>query len=196
MSLSISCPSCEKTLRVPESLLGQAVKCPSCAHNFTAPESLEEPAPRRVVAEPIEEYEEEPRPSKRRPRDDDHDDYDDEPRPRRRRNEKPGKVQAIGIMVLIGGIFALITGITGLGFGVASCIGLLWPGIYYAVTLGIMALIRGINLLGDQAYKQQPPSGIAVMMIINIINCDVINLALGIVTLVFLNDDEVKDYFR
>jgi hypothetical protein len=149
--------------------------------------------PRRVAAPPVEEEEEVPRPSKRRPREED-DDYEDAPR--RRRREKPGKVQAVGIMVLIGGIFALITGLTGLGVGVASCVGLLWPGIYYAITLGIMALIRGINLLGDRAYKQPPPSGIAVMMIINIINCDVINLALGIVTLVFLNDDEVKDYFR
>lgn len=195
MSTTISCPSCERTLRVPESLLGQAVKCPSCAHNFTAPESIEEPVSRRPASPPpVEEYEEEPRPSKRRPREDD--DYDDVPVPRRRRDEKPSKVQAIGIMVLIGGILSLLYGLTGLGFGIASCIGLLWPGIYYAITLGVMALIRGINLLGDKAYRQPPPSGIAIMMIINVINCDFTNLVLGILTLVFLNDEEVKDYFR
>ncbi len=34
------------------------------------------------------------------------------------------------------------------------------------------------------------------MMIINIINGDIVNLVLGIVALVFLGDEEVKDYFQ
>ncbi len=99
-------------------------------------------------------------------------------------------------MVLVGGIMALLYGLAGLGFGVASCVGLLWPGIYYSFVLGIMALIKGINLMGEKAHREAPPQGIAIMMIINVINCDVVTLALGIVVLVFLNDDEVKDYFR
>ncbi|HEY7312517.1 MAG TPA: MJ0042-type zinc finger domain-containing protein [Gemmataceae bacterium] len=213
MSSTISCPACQRTLRVPESLLGQAVKCPSCSHNFTAPESVEEEAPNRAAAAserpsrrsappppPEDDYDDEPRPSKRRARDDDRDeDYDDEGsrRSRRvRRDEKPSKVQAIGIMVLIGGILALLYGLSLLGVGIASCVGLAWPGIYYAIVLGIMGLIKGIQLMGDKAYKESPPQGIAIMMIINIINCDVVNLALGIVILVFLGDEEVKDYFR
>lgn len=197
MNSTISCPSCQRTLRVPESLLGQAVKCPSCSHTFTAPESMEEAAPRRVAAPPPkDDYDDEPRPSKRRRREDDYDDdYEDAPR-RRRHREKPGKVQAIAIMTLIGGILALLYGLSLLGFGVASCIGLLWPGTYYALVLGIMGVIRGSQLLGDKAYKESPPQGIAIMMIINVINCDLMNLTLGILVLVFLGDEEVKDYFR
>jgi hypothetical protein len=197
MNFTISCPSCERDLRVPPSLLGQAVKCPSCSTDFTAPERVEEDVPRRPA--PLEQdYDEDvPRPSKRRSRRDepDDDDYDEEPRPRRRR-EKPGKVQAIAIMVLIGGIFALLTGVSLLLMGAASCVGLLWPGTYYALVLGIMAIVRGANLLGDRAYEQDPPYGIGNMMIINIMNCDAINLTLGILVLVFLSDEEVKNYFR
>ncbi len=154
MNSTISCPSCQRMLRVPESLLGQAVKCPSCAHTFTAPENLEveEVAPRRAAAPPPkDDYEDEPRPSKRRRRDDDYDDdYDDAPR-RRRHREKPGKVQAIGVMMLIGGILATLgsvgliaycglIGIATLGVGLLCC---LWPGPYYGLVMGIMAITKG-----------------------------------------------------
>ena len=205
MSFTISCPSCQRTLRVPESLLGQAVKCPTCSHTFTAPESAEDEAPRRPVSAeerpsrrpappPEDDYDDEPRPSRRRSRDDD--DYEDVPRRCRRGSEKPGKVQAIGIMILIGGIIACLWVMTvSLWAGFATlgicCI----PGVY-SLVLGIMAIVKGSQLLGEKAYLQPPPSGIGIMMIINIINGDTINLVMGILVLVFLSDPEVKDYFR
>ena len=214
MSFTISCPSCQRTLRVPESLLGQAVKCPSCGQNFTAPDHIEdEPPPRpvtdrpsrRPAAPPEDDYDDEPRPSKRRPREDDYDDdYEDRPRrSRRRRDEKPGKVQAIAIMVLIGGILATLYGlgvlayfgiiaVASMGVGLLCC---LWPGPYYALVVGIMGILKGARLLGEKAHRETPPQGIAIMMIINIINGDIVNLALGIVVLVFLSDEEVKEFF-
>jgi hypothetical protein len=194
MSFTIACPSCERTLRVPPGLLGQVVKCPSCSTNFTAPESVEEEAPRRPAPSPPEDdYDDIPQPSKRRSRSDDRDDdYDEEPR--RHRREKPGKVQAIAIMILVGGIFALLyaVGLIAGSLGFLLC----WPGTYYALVVGVMATIRGSQLLGENAYKERPPYGIGNMMIINIINCKVINLILGILVLVFLSDEEVKAYFR
>jgi predicted Zn finger-like uncharacterized protein len=192
MNATISCPSCQRTLRVPESLLGQAVKCPSCSHTFTAPENLEEAAPLRVAAPPPkDDDDDEPRPSKRRRREDDEDDYEVAPR-RRRRREKPGKVQAIGIMTLVGGILATLTAV----ILMITIYGLCWPGTYYSLVLGIMAIVKGSQLLGERAPEQTPPSGIAIMQIINITNCDWINLTLGIINLVFLGDEEVKSYFR
>jgi hypothetical protein len=200
---------------VPESLLGQSVKCPSCAHVFTAPdqveeEALREPAPeppsRRSSTPPTEEDYDEPRPSKRRPRDDHYDEDYDEPsrRIRRRRREKPGKVQAIAILVLVGGILATLyavgslayiglIGLATMGAGLICC---LWPGPYFALVMGIMGISKGSRLLGEKAYRETPPQGIAIMMIINIINGDFVNLTLGILVLVFLGDEEVKDYFR
>jgi hypothetical protein len=108
----------------------------------------------------------------------------------------PGKVQAIAIMTLVGGIIASLTGL-GLLIGLGlTCIGLLWPGTYYSIVLGIMAIIKGSKLLGRNAAMEPPPKTIAIMQIINIVNCDVPNCVMGIITLVFLGDPDVKAYFR
>src|SRR5437016_2695227 len=40
----IACPSCQRSLRVSDALLGERVKCPSCGTEFTA--ALDTPAPR------------------------------------------------------------------------------------------------------------------------------------------------------
>jgi uncharacterized protein YjiS (DUF1127 family) len=112
-------------------------------------------------------------------------------------------VQAIAIMTLIGGILATLSATVWLGyFGLigAASLGLgfvfcLWPGPYFSLVLGIMAIIKGSQLLGRHAHRQPPPNSIAIMQIINIINCDWINMTLGIISLVFLSDEEVKDYF-
>ncbi len=204
MNFTISCPSCQRTLRVPENLLGQAVKCPSCGHTFTAPEQAEEEAPPRpAAAPPQDDHDDEPRFSTRRARADDYDD-DDEDAPRRRGADKPGKVQAIAILILIGGILATLAaaawlayigliGVATMGAGLLCC---LWPGPYYGLVMGIMGIVKGVRLLGDKAHREAPPQGIAIMMIINIINGDLVNLVLGIIVLVFLADEEVKDFFR
>ena len=113
MPIQTSCPSCGKTLRVPDTLVGKNVKCPSCQTQFVASESgaaSESPPPlpddarrddaireksssRLPVRE--EEYEED-RPS-RRPirREDDNEDDDrdrdddfDDDRPRRGRSRR------------------------------------------------------------------------------------------------------------
>lgn len=202
MNITISCPSCQRPLRVPENLLGQTVKCPSCTHTFVAPENVEEPPP--SPAPPRDDYVEKPLPSQRRALQDDYDE-DSEETPRRHRREKPGKVQAIAIMMLVGGILAAISsglmllyfglvGVATMGVGLMCC---LWPGPYYGVVMGIMAATRGIRLLGEKDSRvAAPPSGIGVMMIVNIINFDLLNLVLGILVLVFLGDEDVKDYFR
>jgi predicted Zn finger-like uncharacterized protein len=89
MSLTISCPACQRPLRVPESLLGKAVKCPGCSHRFTAAEQNEDEAPpprasssvrtsRRPSAPPLEEEEAAPRRSER---------ISDKPQPRRERDD-------------------------------------------------------------------------------------------------------------
>src|SRR5262249_1868945 len=179
------------------------VKCPACATTFITAPAEEElpPAPppgrRAQDPHPAGEYDDErPRRPPRR--------YEEEheERPRRRRYEdeefrrrpgrtKPQKVQAVGIMMLVGGIVALLVALAWLP---ATCG--LWPGAYYSVVVGILALIRASALLGDRAYRQPRPTGIAIMQIINVINGDMINLTLGILELVFLNDDEAKDYLR
>ena len=95
-------------------------------------------------------------------------------------------------MTLVGGILAILTC---LGIGLAT-VGFWIPWIY-SLVLGIMATIKGSQMLGSNpAPAFASARTIAIMQIVNIINCDVINLTLGIITLVFLNDPEVKDWLR
>lgn len=86
----IQCPDCQKTLRVPDNLLGKTVRCPTCKTMFTAQaeeevklELIDEeppPAKKRVMEE---EYEEK-RPS-RRPAAEEEEEERVQDRPRRRR---------------------------------------------------------------------------------------------------------------
>ena len=142
--------------------------------------------------------------------DDDHDD-DDRPSRRSRRSrsgERPGKVQAIAIMTLIGGIMATLVslavlsyvGFVGLFMGVSTfgvgCLCCLWPGPYYGLTAGILAIVKGSQLLGARARSLPPPRGTAILLIVNIVNFDVVSLVLGIIVLVFCSDPEVEEFYR
>jgi hypothetical protein len=133
------------------------------------------------------------------------DDYRDRPSRRGRRGaDRPGKVQAIAIMTLVGGIIATLnalailayfgmTAVMTLGLGLLCC---LWPGPYYGLVIGILAIIKGSQLMGQDARSLPPPKGIAIMMIVNIVNFDVVNCTLGIIILVFCGDPEVEEFFR
>jgi predicted Zn finger-like uncharacterized protein len=194
MSDTITCPSCQRTLRVPESLRGQLVKCPTCEQTFTAAPPDAPPPRQEAPPRPRDHYEDEPPPPRRVRRDEWEDDRDDYDRPRRRGVEKPGKVQAIAIMTLVGGILAVLGGLgLTLAGGFICC---LWPGTYYGLVMGIMAIVKGSQLLGENAHRSAPPTTIAVMQIINVINGDFVNLTMGILTLVFLSESEVKRFFR
>jgi predicted Zn finger-like uncharacterized protein len=114
----ISCPSCQKQLKVPDELIGRAVKCPGCKETFTAQigspsapvqEEIAE-KPRKRPAPPPEEEEEEPprRPAARRRDDDDEgeDEMDDRPS-RRRRRGRPMQPHR-GTLILVLGILSLV----------------------------------------------------------------------------------------
>lgn len=45
----IKCPSCEKTLKVPESVLGKKVKCKACEEVFVAEPADDEPRPKKAA---------------------------------------------------------------------------------------------------------------------------------------------------
>jgi hypothetical protein len=93
----VSCPDCDRKLRVPDHLLGKKVKCPGCNVMFTAlvagggavvtRNDYEQVRVRRRVEEPAA-----PPPARRR-REDDYDDYDDRPRRRRRDDDYEDEYQ-------------------------------------------------------------------------------------------------------
>jgi predicted Zn finger-like uncharacterized protein len=91
----VSCPDCQRKLRVPNDLIGRTVKCPTCGHTFTAdpvsqappPPPVEEKKPTRTSKvsrdERDEDEDDDERSRRRRSRRED-DDEDDDDRPRRR----------------------------------------------------------------------------------------------------------------
>ena len=140
---------------------------------------------------------------KRRPdddeRDDDHresderDDYDDRRRSRGRpRQNKPGPVQAVSIMMLVGGILGLLVMLgSTLSSGLLCC---LWPGMYFEMIMCILMIIRASNMLN--ADDLGPPRGLAICQICFIVNFDILNMVLGIVILTLLGGDEARRYYQ
>src|SRR5262249_17992550 len=152
---TITCPSCGRQLRVPDDLLGCLVKCPACSHNFPAPP--DEPVSSRRSSSPPKLEEADDRPSPRRPRAVKDEDYPHVSR----RDEKPGKVQAIAIMMLVGGILAVLHGFA----WAVSIVGLCWPGTYYSFVFGVLAIVKASRLLSETAYREMPPQALAIMQI-------------------------------
>jgi hypothetical protein len=199
--------------------LGLEVECPTCKTLFQAVES-DAPAPppsrdsqggsrlqelgagsrdvedaaqprgSRRRSDDDDEDDDRPRRSRRRSDGDDGDDEDDRPR-RSSSGKKPSQITAIGAMYLIGGIQALLLSFgLGAGSGGICC---LWPGTYYNIVTGILCIIRGANLLGEKPTGPAP-TWLSIMQIICIINFDIMNLILGIVSLVMLKDPKTQSY--
>ncbi|HEY7312518.1 MAG TPA: hypothetical protein VH643_24350 [Gemmataceae bacterium] len=125
----ITCPDCERKLRVPDDLLGKKVRCPSCSVMFKAvavggggieepiEEPDEEPVVHRRTDDRDERYSDSPRARKRfddeydRPRRRRDDDYDDEERAPSTTAQKAGwnKVR-IGINLVMIGVWVWLAG--------------------------------------------------------------------------------------
>ncbi len=106
---------------------------------------------------------------------------------------KPGKIQAIAIITLVQGIMAII-GALGWALG-TFCF---WVPFIYGLVYGIMAVIKGSAMLGQNPWPAyQTVRTTAIMGIVNVINCDLLfGMTGGIIILVFLNDPEVKGYIQ
>jgi hypothetical protein len=111
----INCPSCQRKLQVPDSLLGQDVQCPTCGATFTAstggPAPLAPAAPPPAAAEEKPYYDVEREPRRREPERrsrDDYDDYEDDFDDRRRRPRRRDLLPHRGSTVLTLGILSLV----------------------------------------------------------------------------------------
>ena len=134
MAEVITCPSCQRSLQVPEQFLGQLVQCPECRHQFiassTAVSAKPAPVETPVPATSRRRYEEdEPEPAAKRKRYDDDDTEEVGTRRRRRYDEdidddidvrrsrgvgrefnthRGGVILALGLVSLVGGMSMIL----------------------------------------------------------------------------------------
>lgn len=203
---TLECPQCDATITIPALMPPPPPPLPTAPPTVytwpTAPapdpDAAEEepraPRSRRRRDEDGDGDDDKPwaRGSRRRRDDEDDEDEDEPPRRFHRRRGKSGKVSAIGGMLLGGGACALVNSLLWVLGSMLGCC--LWPGIWFGVVWGILAIVRGATLLGDG--RQQNPHSLLVMQILQIVNLDVINLVLGILGLTFNSEREVKDSYR
>jgi hypothetical protein len=110
---------------------------------------------------------------------------------------KPGKVQAISIMMLVNGILNILYG---LGATAAIVLGTLGIGLLCSPitilpsVLGVFEIITANKLLSNPPRNPSNIQVIAILEVAAIISGDVVSMVVGILNLIFLNDLEVKNY--
>lgn len=113
----------------------------------------------------------------------------------------PGKVQAIGVMHLIGGVFNLIaafgcaaaglwSGLWTFGIGCLAC----FP-VLLLLPIGVAELVSGARHLSGNHVGLRPPKALAIAEICCLLSCSMSSGVFGVLTLVFLSDPEVEAYY-
>ena len=110
---------------------------------------------------------------------------------------KPGKVQAITIMLLINGILNILVGLTVTASIVIGTIGvglICAPITVLPAILGIFEVIYAAKLLSDPPKPVRNLQTIAILEILAVVCGNGISLIVGILNLVFLSEPEVKTW--
>lgn len=107
--------------------------------------------------------------------------------------QKPTRIEHAGYFLLGGGAVALLTGV-----GVALLSGCLWIPWIYSMGLGVMSIIWGAQLLNRKTpgMGASMPRALAVMLIINLITCDLVGAVMGILALSALNAPESQAWLN
>lgn len=174
----ISCPQCQRKLRVPDELMGQPVKCPTCNSAFTAePPGAPLPAGLPRPEEPWRPRAEQPRPPEPRRRSRYADDYeDDAPRGRYEDDDFPRRRHAYADYAPHRGTTVLVLGILSL---------VLWIGCgIVALILGIIAWVMGNSDLAEIRAGRMDPEGESATNAGRV--CGIISVVGGLVLIFFV----------
>ena len=109
---------------------------------------------------------------------------------------KPGLVSAIGALRLASGCVNIIFGIFG-SLAYLSTVFLI-PMCCLCVLLiplGVVEIINGTELLSRRGAKPGGLKTLAILEILAILVCNPVSAVIGILTLVFLDDEAVRNYF-
>lgn len=111
-------------------------------------------------------------------------------------NNKPAKVQTMAVLILVSGILNIVWGGILALFGVLTIIGILCaPLLILPMVLGVFELIYALNLMADPPKVKKPSQAIAVLEICNIVFVNIFSVVVGVLSLIFISEVEIKDYF-
>lgn len=111
-------------------------------------------------------------------------------------NTKPTKLQTMAVLVLVNGILNIVWGGILALLGVLSLIGILCaPLLILPMVLGVFELIYAINLMAEPPKVKEPSQAIAILEICDIVFLNVFSVVVGILSLIFISDEEIKEYF-
>jgi hypothetical protein len=112
--------------------------------------------------------------------------------------QRPGLVNALGIMTLVNGILNIFAGLGLTAAVVLSTlgIGLLCSPITLApAVLGVFEIMYAAKILANPPQPVKFSQTIAILEIVCVVFGNGISLVVGILALVFYNDQSVKGYF-
>ena len=110
--------------------------------------------------------------------------------------QKPTLVQVIAWTTLASGIVNLIWGVAASGTALATIVGIVCIPITILPTLlGAFELIYAAKLFSNPPQAFKPSTSLAILEIACVLAGNVFSMAVGILSLIFYNDTEVKDYF-
>ena len=109
---------------------------------------------------------------------------------------KPTLIHVIAWMTLASGLVNLVWGLAASGTVLATIIGIVCiPFTILPTVLGVFELIYAAKLLSNPAQPVRPAMLLAVFEIACLLTGNVFALIVGVLALVFYNDEVVRDYF-
>jgi len=110
--------------------------------------------------------------------------------------QKPALFTTIAVLTLISGIVNLFWGFIASATALGTFIGVICLPITILPTiLGIFEIVYAAKLLSTQPQPVQPSQPLAIFQITTIIYGNVFSMVVGILNLIFFNDQSVKEYF-
>lgn len=111
-------------------------------------------------------------------------------------SEQPGLVKTVAVLTLINGIVNIFWGLIATAAVVPTIIlACLSVFTILPTILGVFEIIYALKLLSNPPQPVQPSNTIAILEILCVLTGNVFSMIVGILSLVFYNDEQVKAYF-
>lgn len=111
-------------------------------------------------------------------------------------NQRPSLINLIAAMTLVSGIVNVFWGAIASHSALSTVIGIFCiPYTILPTLLGIAEIVYAVRLFGEPAQPARPSTGIAALEIACVLAGNAFSMVVGILALVFYNDQIVKRYF-